>query len=82
LRCLAAFAASACHRRERPPRVTHTFEDIVDMPCIEIDFAAAVARADVEVVARLLTAAGERRAAMMITMTVEPDLDRGLAQGP
>jgi len=48
------------------PRGTFAFEDITDMPWIEIDFVADIARANAEVLPRILTAEGNRRAAMMI----------------
>jgi hypothetical protein len=44
---------------------------------IEIDFTADIERANAEVLPRILTAEGNRRAAMMI----KQDMTRGLAQG-
>ncbi len=44
---------------------------------IEIDFAADIERANAEVLVRILTAEGNRRAALMI----KRDMDRSLAQG-
>ncbi len=58
------------------PRGTFAFEDITDMPWIEIDFVADIARANAEVLPRILTAEGNRRAAMM----VKRDMDRGETQ--
>jgi choline kinase len=55
------------------PRGTFAVEDISGMPWIEIDFAADIARANAEVLPRILKAEGNRRAAMFI----KPDVDRG-----
>ena len=55
------------------PRGTFAFEDITGMPWIEIDFAADIERADAEVLPRILTVEGNRRAAMTI--------ERGMARG-
>ena len=43
---------------------------------IEIDFAAAIARANAAVLPRILPATGDRRAAI----TIEQDMHRGAAQ--
>lgn len=53
-------------------RGTFAFEDITGTPWIEIDFAADIERANAEVLPRILTAAGKRRAGMMI----KRDMDR------
>ena len=58
------------------PRGTFAFEDITGMPWIEIDFAADIERANAEVLPRILTAEGNRRAAIMI----KRDKDRGETQ--
>ena len=58
------------------PRGTFAFEDITGTPWIEIDFAADIERANDEVLPRILTAEGNRRAAM----TIEPDMARGETQ--
>ena len=58
------------------PRGTFAFEDITGMPWIEIDFAADIERANAEILPRILTAQGNRRAAMMI----KRDIDRGETQ--
>ncbi len=58
------------------PRGTFAFEDITGMPWIEIDFAADIARANAEVLPRILTVEGNRRAAM----TIERDLAQGETQ--
>ncbi len=58
------------------PRGTFAFEDITGMPWIEIDFAADIERANAEVLPRILTAEGPRRAAMAI----EGDMARGETQ--
>ena len=60
------------------PRGTFAFEDISGIPWIEIDFAADIARANAEVLPRILKAEGNRRAAMFI----KPDVDRGEAYRP
>ena len=58
------------------PRGTFAFEDITGMPWIEIDFAADVERANAEVLPRILTAEGNRRA----VLTIERDMARGETQ--
>lgn len=71
-RCLAAFAALACLRRERSPHGTFTFEDIIGIPWIEIDFAADIDRARNEILPRI-PALEETR------LTDPPEIDRGAA---
>lgn len=58
------------------PRGTFAFEDITGIPWIEIDVAADIERANAEVLPRILTAEGNRRAAIMI----KRDKDRGETQ--
>jgi choline kinase len=58
------------------PRGAFAFEDITGMPWIEIDFAADIERANDEILPRIVTAQGHRRAAM----TVERDMARGETQ--
>jgi choline kinase len=58
------------------PRSTFAFEDITGLPWIEIDFAADVARAETEILPRIVAAAGKRRAAAII----KGDLDKDAAQ--
>jgi choline kinase len=58
------------------PRGTFAFEDITGLPWIEIDFAADVARAENEILPRIVSAANKRRAAMVI----KGDIDRGATQ--
>lgn len=58
------------------PRGTFAFEDITGIPWIEIDFAADVERANAEVLPRILTAEGNRRA----VSTIERDMARGETQ--
>ncbi len=48
------------------PRDVFAFEDITDMAWTEIDFAADVERANAEILPRILTADGDRRAVMRI----------------
>jgi len=48
------------------PHGAFAFEDITGMPWIEIDFAADIARANAEVLPRILGTDGARRAAMTI----------------
>ena len=55
---------------------TFAFEDITNMPWIEIDFAADIERANAEVLPRILKAERNRRAAMMI----QRDMDRSETQ--
>ena len=57
------------------PRGTFAFEDITGLPWIEIDFAADVARAETEILPRIVSAAKKRRAATVI----KGDMDRGPA---
>ena len=57
------------------PRGTFAFEDITGLPWIEIDFAADVARAETEILPRIISAANKRRAATVI----KGDMDRGPA---
>lgn len=71
-RCLAAFAALACLRRERSPHGTFAFEDITGIPWIEIDFAAEIERARNEILPRI-QALEETR------LTDPPEIDRGAA---
>jgi choline kinase len=58
------------------PRGTFAFEDITGLPWIEIDFAADVERAEIEILPRILSAATKRRAATVI----KGDIDKGAAQ--
>ncbi len=58
------------------PRGTFAFEDITGLPWLEIDTAADIERANAEILPRILTAEGSRRAAM----TIERDLARGETQ--
>ena len=57
-------------------RGTFAFEDITGTPWIEIDFAADIERANVEVLPRILAAEDTRRTAIMIN----PDMDLGETQ--
>jgi choline kinase len=53
------------------PRGTFAFEDITGMPWIEIDFAADIERANTEVLPRIRTAGGKRRAAVMMKRAMD-----------
>jgi|TARA_B100002003_G_C14079043_1_gene519123 choline kinase len=55
------------------PRGTFAFEDITGLPWIEIDFAADIERANVEVLPRILTADADRRASRMIKRGMSQD---------
>ncbi|MHA1530272.1 MAG: phosphocholine cytidylyltransferase family protein [Alphaproteobacteria bacterium] len=55
------------------PRGAFAFEDITGMPWIEIDFAADIARANTEILPRILTAAGNRHPAMKIGRDTDRD---------
>ena len=48
------------------PRGTFAFEDITGMPWIEIDFAADIARANTEILPRIMQAAGRRHAPQVV----------------
>jgi len=50
------------------PRGTFAFEDITGMPWIEIDFAADIARANSEILPRILTAVDNREAVPIINL--------------
>lgn len=58
------------------PRGTFAFEDITGLPWIEIDFAADVARAETEILPRIVSMTAKRRAATV----VKGDNDKGAAQ--
>ena len=70
------WAFSSCQPTWPRRSGTFAFEDITGIPWIEIDFAADIERANAEVLPRILTAEGNRRAAMM----VKRDMDRGETQ--
>ncbi len=58
------------------PRGTFAYEDITGMPWIEIDFAADIARANSEILPRIMSAAETREALPMTNLV----MDRGAAQ--
>ena len=58
------------------PRGSFAFEDITGLPWIEIDFAVDVARAETEILPRILSAADQRRA----TTVIKRNIDSGAAQ--
>ncbi len=58
------------------PRGAFAFEDITGVPWIEIDFAADIERANAEILPRILTAEGSRRAGTRI----KRDMDQGETQ--
>ena len=58
------------------PRGSFAFEDITGLPWIEIDFAVDLARAETEILPRILSAADQRRA----TTVIKGNIDRGAAQ--
>ena len=57
------------------PRGTFAFEDITGLPWIEIDFAADVARAETEILPRIVAASGKGAAG------AKADMDRSATQG-
>jgi choline kinase len=58
------------------PRGTFAFEDITGLPWIEIDFAADVARAENEVLPRIISAAAKRNSSVI----GQPSIIRGAAR--
>ena len=60
------------------PRGTFAFEDITGLPWIEIDFAADVARAETEILPRIVSAASKRRASTMNKGCIDRDAARDL----
>ena len=60
------------------PRGTFAFDDITGLPWIEIDFATDVARAETEILPRILAAAGKRCVASMIKGKMAEDAAQDL----
>ena len=58
------------------PRGSFAFEDITGLPWIEIDFPVDLARAETEILPRILSAADQRRA----TTVIKGNIDRSAAQ--